>query len=103
MILTEIVSLTCTDRHAVSIVLSEPNRLPYLRRTDWSKFQTCLEADLPSNPDLRDVVVIDACVKELSSAISKALAETTPKCHPRDESRCPIPAGIHDEIRLKTG
>jgi hypothetical protein len=42
-------------------------------RTDWPKFQACLEAGLPSNPDLTNEVAIDACVKELTYAISKAL------------------------------
>ena len=66
-------------------------------RTDWSKFQASLEGGLPSNPDLRNEVAIDACVKELSSAISKALTDSAPKCRPRP----PLPAHIQDEIRLK--
>ena len=32
-------------------------------RTYFSKFQACLEAGLPSNPDLPNEVAIDACVK----------------------------------------
>ena len=42
-------------------------------RTDLSKYQACLEAGLPSNPGIPNEVVFDACVKELSSAISKKL------------------------------
>jgi len=41
-------------------------------------------------------------VKELTSAISKALAGSTPKCRPRADPRPPLPAHIQDEIRLKT-
>ena len=99
---TELGSLTYTDRHAMSIVRNQPDR-PDLRRTDWSKFQACLEAGLPSNPDLPIEVVIYACVKELPSSVSKALAESTPKCRPRDDPRPPISARIQDEIASKTG
>jgi hypothetical protein len=72
-----------------------------LRKTDWPKSQACLEVGLPSNPDLTNEVAIDACIKELSSAISKALTDSTPKCHPRADPRPTIPARIQDEIRLK--
>jgi hypothetical protein len=44
---------------------------------------------------------IDTCVENFSRAILKALAASTPKCHPRDDPQPPITAGIHDEIRLK--
>ena len=47
-------------------------------------------------------MAIDACVKELSSAISKALTDSAPKCRPRGDSRPPLPAHIQDEIHLKT-
>jgi hypothetical protein len=77
--------------------------IPDLRRTDWSMFYACLEAGLPPNPDLPNEMAIDACVKELSSAISKALAESNPKCRPRDNPRPPILARIQDGIRLKPG
>jgi hypothetical protein len=77
-----------------------PNPLnrPDLRKTDWSNFQACLEAGLPSNPDLPNEVAIDACAKELSSIISKALTHSTPKCCPRDDPRPPMPDLIQGEI-----
>jgi hypothetical protein len=84
-----------------SSFLNPPDR-PDLGKTYWSKFQTCLEAELPSNPDLPNEVDVDACVKELSSAISKALADSAPKCRPRDDPRPPMPARIQNETRLKT-
>ena len=74
------------DTQCRSSFLSPPDR-PDLRRTDWSKFQARLEVGLPSNPDLRNEVAIDACVKEQSSAISKALTDSTPKCRPRTDPR----------------
>jgi hypothetical protein len=55
-----------------------PPDLPELWRTDWSKFQASLEAGLPFSPGLPNEVAITACVKQLSSAISKALHESTP-------------------------
>jgi hypothetical protein len=64
---------------------------------DWPKFQACLEAGLPSDPDLPNEVAIDACVKELSSAISKALTDSTPKCRTRAN---PGPQ-YHPEYRMK--
>jgi hypothetical protein len=67
-------------------------------RTEWSKFQACLEARLPTNPDFPNEAAIDACVKELSSAFSKTLADSTPKCRSRDEPRPPIPTCIQEEI-----
>ena len=83
-----------------SSFLSSPDR-PDLRRNDWPKFQSCLEAGLPSNPYLPNELAIEACVKELSNAISKALTDTIPKYRPRVDPRLPIPARIQDEIRLK--
>ena len=88
------------DTHCRSSFLSPPDH-PNLRKNDWLKFQACLEGGLPPNPDLPDERVIDACVKELTSAISKALADSTPKCRPRADARLPLPAYIQDEIRLK--
>jgi len=88
------------DARCRSSFLSPPV-CPDLRRTDWSKFQACLEAELPSNPDLPNEMAIDACVKELSSLISKALTDSTPMCRPRDDPQPPLPARTQDEIRLK--
>ena len=39
--------------------------------------------------------------ENVSGAVLKALAASTPKRRPRDVPRPPIPAGIQDEIRLK--
>jgi hypothetical protein len=82
-----------------SSFLNLPDR-PDLRKTDWSKFQACLETGLPSNPDLSEES-IDACVKDLTTAISKAFADSIPKCRPASDPRPSIPASIQDEIRLK--
>jgi hypothetical protein len=71
------------------------------KRTDWSKFQTHLEAETPFDPELLDGMAIDTCVENFSGAVLRALADSTPKCRPRDDPRPPIPAGIQDEIRLK--
>ena len=68
--------------------------------TDWPKFQASMEIGLPSNRDLTNEVAIDACVKELSSAISKAWADSSPKCCPRGDPRPPLPAHIQDELHL---
>ena len=68
------------DMQYRSSFLSPPDR-PDLRRTEWSKFQACLEAGLLNNPDLLNEAATDACGKELSSTNSKALTDSTPKCH----------------------
>lgn len=81
--------------------LMNPSDRPDLR-TDWSKFQTCLEAGLPSNPDLPNEVAVDMCDKELSSTISTELPESTPKCRPLDDLWPLILALIQDETCLKT-
>jgi hypothetical protein len=77
-----------------------PSDRPDLRKTDWPKFQACLEAQLPLNPHFPNERAIDACVQELTSAISKALADSTPKCRPRADPWPPLLAHIQDEIRL---
>jgi hypothetical protein len=71
-------------------------------RTDWANFQTHLEDQIPFDPELNDVMAIDTCVENFSGAVLKSLAASTPKCRPLDDPRPPIPAGIQDEIRLKT-
>ena len=85
------------DTQCRSSFLNQQDR-PDFRRTGWPKFQASLKAGLPSNPDLTNEVAIDACVKELSSAISKALKDSAPKCRPRGD---PLMAHIQDEIRQK--
>jgi hypothetical protein len=85
----------------MSIILDDPSDCPDIR-TDWSKFQTCLEAGLPSNPDLPNEVAIDTCDKELSSTISRELPESAPKCCPLDDLWPLLLACIQDETCLKT-
>ena len=46
-------------------------------------------------------MVIDTCVENFTGTVLKALAASTPKCRPREDTRIPIPAGIQDDIRLK--
>jgi hypothetical protein len=74
------------DRQCRSFFLSPPDSQDF-RKTDWSKFQACLNAGMPPNPDLSNEGAIDACVKELAGAISKALADSNPKCRPRADTR----------------
>jgi len=61
-----------------------------------------LEEIIPFDSELYNEMAIDICVGNFSGAVLKALAASTPKCRPRDDPRPPIPAGIQDEIRLKT-
>jgi hypothetical protein len=51
-------------------------------------------------PDLNEES-IDACVKDLTTAISKALADSTPTRRSALDPRPSIPAPVQDEIRLK--
>ena len=44
----------------------------------------------------------DTCDENFSGAVLQALAASNPKCRQRNETRPPIPAGIQDEIRLKS-
>jgi hypothetical protein len=77
-----------------------PDR-PNFRRTDWANFQAHLEHQISFDPELHNGMVIDTCVESFSGAVLQALAASTPKSRPRDDPRPLIPAGIHDEIRLK--
>jgi len=79
-----------------------PPDLPDFRRTDWAKFQTHLEAEITFNPELHNSMDIDTCVENFSGANLRALEAFTPKRCPIGEPRPQIPAGIQDEIRLKT-
>ena len=45
---------------------------------------------------------IDTCVENFSGAILRAPEASTPKRRPSGNPRPQIPAGIQDEIRLKT-
>ena len=49
------------------------------RRTDWAKFQTHLEELIPFDPELHKEMASDTCVENLSGAVLKALAASTPK------------------------
>jgi hypothetical protein len=80
--------------------LQHPPDRPDFRRTDRAKFQTHLKDQIPFDSELHNGMAIDTCV-ENSGAFLKALAASTPKCHPRDDPRPPIPAGIQNEICLK--
>ena len=77
-----------------------PDR-PDFRRTDWAKFQTHLEDQIPFDPELHDGMAIETCVENFSGAVRKALAASTPKRRQRADPRPPIPAGIQEEIRVK--
>jgi hypothetical protein len=87
------------DTRCRSSLLNLPDR-PDFRRTDWVKFQACLEDRLPSTPKLRSGVEIDTCVEEVSSAITEALAASAPRRRLRDDPRPPIPARVQDDICL---
>jgi hypothetical protein len=69
-------------------------------RTDWAKLQTYFENQIPFHPELQNEMAIDKCVDNFSGAVLKALAASTLKCRPRDDTRPPIAAAIQDEIRL---
>ena len=88
------------DTMCRSSFLTLPDRLEF-KRTSWTKFHVYLEEQLPSNPELRDKETVDACVRDLSSAILSAIEVATPKSRPRSELRPPIPASIREEIRLR--
>jgi hypothetical protein len=61
-----------------------------------------LEDQIPFDPKLHNGMAFDTCVENFSGAVLKALAASAPKCRPRDDPQPPIPAGIQDEIRLKS-
>ena len=92
--------LVLIDNGCRSSFQHPPDR-PDFRRTDRAKFQNHLEDQIPFDPELHNGMAIDTCVEISSGAVLKALAVSTPKCRPRDDSRSPITAGIQDEIRLK--
>ena len=49
------------------------------RSTDWEKFQTHLEDQIPFDPELHNGMAIDTCVENASGVVLKALAASTPK------------------------
>jgi hypothetical protein len=58
-----------------------PMDRPDVGRTDWAKFQTHLEVQIPLNPELQNGKVIDASIDNLSGAILWAFTASTPKHH----------------------
>jgi hypothetical protein len=54
-----------------------PPDLPDIRRNDWVKFHTHLEADIPLNPELHTGMAIDTCVENFSEAVLRALSAST--------------------------
>jgi hypothetical protein len=87
------------DTRCRSSFLNLPDH-PDFRRTNWVKFQACLEDRLPCTPILRSGVEIDTCVKEVSSAITEALAASAPG-DALLTIHGPPPARIQDDISLK--
>ena len=85
----------------MSLILSNPPDPPDCRRTNWAKFQTDFEDQIPFHLEMCNGTAVDTCVVNFSGAILKGAAATTPKCRPRDNTRFPIPPGIQDEIGLK--
>ena len=77
-----------------------PDR-PDVTRTNWAKFQTHLEAEIPFNPEFHNRMDIDIYVENFSGAILWALEAFTPKRRPFGDTHPQIPAGIQDEIRMK--
>jgi hypothetical protein len=89
------------DTACRSSFLHLPDR-PDFKRTDWANFHTHLEHQIPFDPELLNGMAIDTCVENFSGVVLNALEASTPKCRKRYDPRPPIPAGIQDEIRLKT-
>ena len=79
-----------------------PQDRPDFRRTDWAKFKTHLEELIPFDLEFHNEMAINTCVGNFSGAVLNSLAMSTPKRRSRDDPRPPIPAGIQNEIRLKT-
>jgi hypothetical protein len=74
---------------------------PDFLRDDWDIFQTHLEDQIPFDPELHNGMAIDTCLENVSGAVLKALAASTPKCRPRDDQRTPLSDGTQGEIRMK--
>jgi hypothetical protein len=85
----------------MSLILQHPPVRPDVRRNDWAKLQTKLEAEIPPIPELHNGQDIDTCVENFSGDNLGALAATTPKRLTDGDPRPQIPAGIQDETRLK--
>jgi hypothetical protein len=68
----------------VSLILPASAGSSGIRRTDWIKFQTHLEEEIPLNPELHTGMAIDKCVENFSEAVLTVLSAFTPKRRPRD-------------------
>jgi hypothetical protein len=88
------------DTRCRSSFFNLPDR-PDFRRTDWSKFQACLDNNIPFNSETADEASTDTCVENLTNAISGALEVSTTKSRPRADPQPPILARIQHKIRLK--
>jgi len=77
-----------------------PDR-PNFRQTNWANFQTHLDDIIPFDPKLHNQIAIVTCVENLSGAVLKALAHSTPKRRSLDDPRPPIPAVIQDGVVWK--
>jgi hypothetical protein len=71
-----------------------PPDSPDFRRTEWAKFKTHLEDQIPLDPELHNGMAINTCFENFSGAILKALAASTPNFRQRGDPRPPIPTGI---------
>jgi hypothetical protein len=80
--------------------VSHSTRSPQFQTDQLDKFRACLEDEILSNPSLPDEVAVNTYGEKLSSAISKALAESTSRSHPHDDLDSPIMSHSHNEIRL---
>jgi hypothetical protein len=71
--LPELIGTTCRSS------FQHPPDRPDFRLTGWANCQTHLEDQIPLDPELHDGMAIDTCVENLSGAVLKALAASTPK------------------------
>ena len=76
----------------MSLILSALTSRPDFRHIDCANFQTHLEEQIPSNPELHNDMAMDTGVENFSGADLKVLAASTPKCRTRGDPRPPIPA-----------
>ena len=82
----------------MSFIFCQPTRPPQFPA---ARHLACLKDGLPSNKELPDEIAIDMCVEKLSSDLLEALAVTSPKSRPNDESRPPISGRNTPETRLR--
>jgi len=68
-----------TNRQCLSPILSGPPDHPDFRHTDWAKFQTHLEDQIPFNPELPNEMAIDTYGENFYAAVLKALTVSIPR------------------------